>query len=191
MILDAVNKHNEILYDVVIPKTFHALYEVKGTQKSEDVDMVLLREPKDAGYYEFSAKDELVVSKDSRVFTPAEIKKSFHADTYCFDSKPELEECNFSGNILKETDDPEKHKRDILTIHMMRREYEVFDTSPKALPLVEFKITYSHLHDGRKLVEIAEEEDKAYQTILNIVSKTRKKLEGKTIAFFRETIQEG
>ena len=91
VILDAVNKHNEILYDVVIPKTFHALYEVKGTQKSEDVDMVLLREPKDAGYYEFSAKDELVVTKDSRVFTPAEIKKSFHADTYCFDSKPELE----------------------------------------------------------------------------------------------------
>lgn len=90
-ILDAVNKHNEILYDVVIPKTFHALYEVKGTQKSEDVDMVLLREPKDAGYYEFSAKDELVVSKDSSAFTPAEIKKSFHADTYCFDSKPELE----------------------------------------------------------------------------------------------------
>ena len=96
-----------------------------------------------------------------------------------------------SGNILKETDDPEKHKRDILTIHMMRREYEVFDTSFKALPLAEFKITYCHLHDGRKLVEIAEEEDKAYQTILNIVSKTRKKLEGKTIAFFREPIQEG
>ena len=91
VILDAVNEHNEILYDFVIPKTFPALYEVKGTQKSEDVDMVLLREPKDAGYYEFSAKDELVVSKDSRVFTPAEIKKSFHADTYCFDSKPELE----------------------------------------------------------------------------------------------------
>lgn len=64
-----------------------------------------------------------------------------------------IEECNFSGNILKETDDPEKHKRDILTIHMMRREYEVFDTSLKALPLAEFKITYSHLHDGRKLVE--------------------------------------
>ena len=102
-----------------------------------------------------------------------------------------IEECNFSGNILKETDDPEKHERDILTIHMMRREYEVFDTSLKALSLAEFKITYSHLHDGRKLVEIAEEEDKAYQTILNIVSKTRKKLEGKTIAFFKETIQEG
>lgn len=90
-ILKAINTHNEILYDVVIPKVFHALYEVKGTQKSEDVDMVLLRQPKDAGYYEFSAKDELVVSKDNKVFTPAEIQKSFHADTYCFDSKPELE----------------------------------------------------------------------------------------------------
>lgn len=37
-----------------------------------------------------------------------------------------IEECNFSGNILKETDTPEKHKHDILTIHMMRREFEVF-----------------------------------------------------------------
>ncbi len=99
-----------------------------------------------------------------------------------------IEECNFSGNILKETDNPEKYKRDILTIHMMRREYEVFETSLRSLPLAEFRITYSHLHDGKKLVDIAEEEDKAYQTILNIVSKTRKKLEGKTIVFFRETI---
>lgn len=103
-ILNAVNTHNEIFYDVVIPKVFHALYEVKGTQKSEDVDVVLLREPKDAGYYEFSAKDELVVSKDNRVFTPAEIQKSFHADTYCFDSKPELEcfKQYISSNKVKE-----------------------------------------------------------------------------------------
>ena len=70
-------------------------------------------------------------------------------------------------------------------------EEKLVESYGKALPLAEFKITYSHLHDGRKLVEIAEEEDKAYQTILNIVSKTRKKLEGKTIAFFKETIQEG
>ncbi len=99
-----------------------------------------------------------------------------------------IEEENDSGDILKDTDDPEKHKRDILTIRMMRREYEVFEKSLRALPLAEFKITYRHLHDGRKLVDIAEEEDKAYQTILNIVSMTRKKLEGNTIAFFRENI---
>lgn len=90
-IVDAVNRHNEILDDVVIPTIFHALYEVKSEQHSEDVDMVLLREPKEAGYYEFSASDELVITKSRNNFTPQEIAKSFHADTYCFDSKPERE----------------------------------------------------------------------------------------------------
>ena len=90
-VIDAVNEHNEILYDVVIPKIFHTLYEVKGIRKSEDVDVVLLREPKNAGYYEFSANEELVVRKDKNNFSADEISKSFHADTYCFDSKPELE----------------------------------------------------------------------------------------------------
>lgn len=54
-------------------------------------NVVLLREPKDAGYYEFSASPELVITKDEKGLTPAEVAKSFHADTYCFDSKPERE----------------------------------------------------------------------------------------------------
>lgn len=90
-IVAAVNRHNEILDDVIIPRIFHTLYEVKITQKSEDTDMVLLREPKDAGYYEFSADPNLVITKAENNFTPEEIAKSFHADTYCFDSKPERE----------------------------------------------------------------------------------------------------
>ena len=90
-IVEAVNRHNEILEDVIIPKIFNTLYEVKSTQKSEDVDMVLLREPKDAGYYEFSSTDELVIEKEHNSFTAQEKAKSFHADTYCFDSKPEKE----------------------------------------------------------------------------------------------------
>lgn len=90
-IVQAVNRHNEILDDVIIPQIFHALYEVKSEQRSEDVDMVLLREPKDSGYYEFSAADEHVITKYKNNFTPSEIAKSFHADTYCFDSKPERE----------------------------------------------------------------------------------------------------
>lgn len=90
-IVTAVNRHNEILYDVVIPAIFHALYVVKSTQKTADIDVVLLREPKDAGYYEFLAKDELVITKEHNSFTPTEIAKSFHADTYCFDSLPERE----------------------------------------------------------------------------------------------------
>ena len=90
-VLEAVNKYNDILYDEVIPKIFHALYEVKCTQKTKDVDVILLHIPKDKEYYEFSAKDDLVITMDHNNFTPQEIAKSFHADTYCFDSKPELE----------------------------------------------------------------------------------------------------
>jgi hypothetical protein len=90
-ILDVVNKYNAVLNDVIIPKIFHTLYEVKCTQKAEDVDVVLLHEPKDKGYYEFRAKEELVICKENNNFTPKEVAKSFHADTYCFDSKPEKE----------------------------------------------------------------------------------------------------
>lgn len=90
-LVNAVNRHNEILDDIIIPKLFHTLYEVKSEQMSEDVDVVLLKEPKDSGYYEFSADENLVIEKEHNNFTPEEIKKSFHADTYCFDSKPEKE----------------------------------------------------------------------------------------------------
>ena len=90
-IVDAVNRHNEILDDIIIPKVFHALYEVKSEQKNEDIDVVLLKEPKDAGYYEFSAEPSLVIEKEHYSFTDAEKAKSFHADTYCFDSRPERE----------------------------------------------------------------------------------------------------
>ncbi len=90
-IVDAVNRHNEILDDVIVPRIFNTLYEVNCQVKSEDTEMVLLREPKNAGYYEFSASKDLVITKDNNSFTPEEIAKSFHADTYCFDSKPEKE----------------------------------------------------------------------------------------------------
>lgn len=55
------------------------------------MEVILLKEPKDSGYYEFSADENLVIEKDHNSFTPEEIKKSLHADTYCFDSKPEKE----------------------------------------------------------------------------------------------------
>jgi hypothetical protein len=64
---------------------------VTSEVRTEDKDVVLLREPKDAGYYEFSAKDDLVVTNHDPALTSEEKKKSFHADTYCFDSIPERE----------------------------------------------------------------------------------------------------
>lgn len=90
-VLEAVNRYNVVLYDYIIPAVFHALFDITSELKTEDKELVLLREPKDAGYYEFSAKDDLVLTNRYPGFTPKQLKKSFHADTYCFDSKPEKE----------------------------------------------------------------------------------------------------
>lgn len=91
VILDAVNRYNAVLDDYIIPGVFHALFDITAELKTEDKELVLLREPKEAGYYEFSAKDDLVITNRYPGFTPEQIKKSFHADTYCFDSIPEKE----------------------------------------------------------------------------------------------------
>ena len=90
-VLEAVNRYNVVLDDYIIPAVFHALFDVASELKTEDKELVLLHEPKDAGYYEFSAKDDLVLTNHYPGFKPEEIAKSFHADTYCFDSKPEKE----------------------------------------------------------------------------------------------------
>lgn len=91
VILEAVNRYNAVLDEYIIPAVFHALFDVTSELRTEDKELVLLREPEDAGYYEFSAKDDLVLTDRYPGFTPEQIKKSFHADTYCFDSAPEKE----------------------------------------------------------------------------------------------------
>ena len=90
-ILSAVNRYNQILDDIIVPTIFHTLYEVKSEVKSEDKEIVLLREPENAGYYEFSAREDLVITNKYGGLTPEQISKSFHADTYCFDSMSEKE----------------------------------------------------------------------------------------------------
>ncbi len=88
-ILDMVNKYNDVLYDIIIPTVVYAIFDIKKELKTEDRELVLLREPKDAGYYVFHAKEDLVITNQYKWLKPDEIKKSFHADTYCFDSRPE------------------------------------------------------------------------------------------------------
>ncbi|WP_182142116.1 TnsA endonuclease N-terminal domain-containing protein [Schaalia sp. JY-X169] len=89
LILQKVNDYNEVLDDVIVPGIFHAMYEISSEIRSDDRDLVLLHEPKGRGYYEFRAKPELVIQRNSSKVTDQQRDKSFHADTYCFDSKPE------------------------------------------------------------------------------------------------------
>ncbi len=51
-----------------------------------------MKKPKEGGYYEFSGSEDLIVTQDSQDSIIVKYRnKSFHADTYVFDSKPELQ----------------------------------------------------------------------------------------------------
>lgn len=86
-ILDAVNLFNELLYDKVIPELFANLYEIEQDEETEEHEVELIKMPQH-GYYEMSAPKDKIV-RDSDVKDEILGNKSFHLDTYCFDSNPE------------------------------------------------------------------------------------------------------
>ena len=90
LILEKVNLYNDIVYDILVPKIFHHLYKIECTKITEEKKLLFLKVPKNSGYYEFRADENLVVCENNPEYK-AYKNKSFHADTYCFDSKPEAE----------------------------------------------------------------------------------------------------
>ena len=126
-ILEYVNNYNELLYDWIIPRLFHALYEITPEEKSEEYEVELIKVP-DQGYYEVSADKDKIVRMDDERLKGLPKDRSFHLDTYCFDSIPEkdlfwrllrdkkIKEVYFTGMLTHgQTDfyiqyiDPESH----------------------------------------------------------------------------------
>lgn len=86
-ILKAVNEFNELLYDWVIPHLFSELYEIDEYEKKESYEVELVKLSKD-GYYQVTSEvDKIVRASDTS--SQSYVDKSFHLDTYCFDSHPE------------------------------------------------------------------------------------------------------
>ena len=96
-VTETVSKYNDVLTDIIIPTIFNTLYEVKRSVITEDREVDLLRLPEGKEYYEFLAEENLVALQNEAQFEKkdktgiAAKDKSFHTDTYCFDSKPEKE----------------------------------------------------------------------------------------------------
>lgn len=91
-----VSDYNDVLYDDIIPTLFHALYELKPFESKEEYEIELVKKPEE-GYYQVTAKPDLVAeltTEQYKIFKD----KSFHLDTYCFDSKPEKQ---FFEDIVK------------------------------------------------------------------------------------------
>ena len=81
-----INEFNELLYDEIIPRLFKLLYEFDEKEKTEEHEVELVKIPS-KGYYEMSANAEMTVRMQD--VSDTERAKSFHLDTYCFDSTPE------------------------------------------------------------------------------------------------------
>jgi len=82
------NEFNELLYDEIIPRLFRQLYDLDESQQTEEHEVDLIKLPPN-GYYEVTAaKDKIVRMNDIKI-NDAERAKSFHLDTYCFDSGSE------------------------------------------------------------------------------------------------------
>ena len=81
-----MNDFNELLYDEVIPRLFRTLFDLDETQQTEEHEVELIKLPPN-GFYEMSAAPDKIVRMTD--FKVEDRSKSFHLDTYCFDSKPE------------------------------------------------------------------------------------------------------
>src|SRR3546814_16866066 len=77
-----------MLYDEIIPRLFRLLYDLDESQQTEEHEVDLIKIPPN-GYYEVTAaKDKIVRMNDAKI-KAEERAKSFHLDTYCFDSGSE------------------------------------------------------------------------------------------------------
>lgn len=82
------NEFNELLYDTIIPRLFSQLYDLDESQQTEEHEVDLIKLPPN-GYYEVSAAKDKIVRMGDEKINDEQRAKSFHLDTYCFDSGSE------------------------------------------------------------------------------------------------------
>ena len=87
-IVAKVNEANEVLYEHIIPRLFHAWYDIDPSERTEEYEVQLVKIPSE-GYYRVSAHPDLVVEASQPPAAQVPPERSFHLDTYAFDSNPE------------------------------------------------------------------------------------------------------
>ncbi len=87
-IVAKVNVANAILYDWIIPRLFRAFYDIESEEQLEEYPVELVKVPAD-GFYRVRAHPDKVVQSSDQFACDVPAERSFHLDTYCFDSGPE------------------------------------------------------------------------------------------------------
>lgn len=103
-LVDAINMSNDVLYDLVIPAIFQALFEIKTFDDPVEEQIELVKgynpETNRVPSFTFRAKPHLVASRDFPQYAGTR-HRTFHLDHYCFDSQPEID---FFEKVLKLND---------------------------------------------------------------------------------------
>jgi hypothetical protein len=86
-VLKFVNKYNQLLYDLIIPKLFHYFWDIEDKIITEEEEVELAKPP-EGGFYNWRVRKDLLVV-DNEESVRQFVQKSFHLDHYCFDSSPE------------------------------------------------------------------------------------------------------
>jgi hypothetical protein len=92
-----------VLYDLVLPAVFAALFEIKTFDDPVEEQIELVKgynpETNRVPSFTFRAKPHLVASRDFPQYSGTR-HRTFHLDHYCFDSQPEID---FFEKVLKLT----------------------------------------------------------------------------------------
>lgn len=88
-LVSRVNEYNELLYDRVIPALFDLLYEVSEFDKKESKEIALVNDPEKGFFSIHGDPQKTELFREWQKSCIAQADKSFHLDTYCFDSAPE------------------------------------------------------------------------------------------------------
>lgn len=103
-LVEAVNMSNDVIYDLIVPAVFQALFEIKTFEDPVEEQIELVKgynpEANRVPSFTFKAKPHLVASRDFPQYATTR-HRTFHLDHYCFDSQPELD---FFEKVLKLND---------------------------------------------------------------------------------------
>ena len=72
----------------IIPRLFNELYELLEFERKVEIELELVKIPKEKDYYRVTAKKGLRANLADEKYAKYK-DKSFHLDNYCFDSNPE------------------------------------------------------------------------------------------------------
>ncbi len=114
------------------------------------------------------------------------------SDTACENVmiRDSLKACNLTEDILADTDleDSIRFEKDMLTLQMMRREYDVVKAQMNALNKDERFVLREYFSEGKDITAIADEVGIAYESARQRIRRAKRKLKSYVIPFMREQI---